>query len=233
MNIDAYSDFSEISTSQLRAAFKRAYTNIPKDQRSLSLNQGYQELAKCAKFSSFEAMNAQDSVLITVNEFSMALTSCGYSEPSILCFSELLACDVLCMRLSGNLCIAIIADDMVIDATPYLESPKPYIPNAKFYTLSVNADDGAWLTFAAWQEFIAELRNSIDFELDDIESQISDIWDSVSPECCGELSLGNVPNYEQVATYSEGRFRQTVLEHSGHTPISLIYEYFSLLSGRM
>lgn len=231
MNVDAYSDFSEISTSKLRTAFKCAYRNIPKEQRALSLNQGYQKLANCAQFSSFEAMNAQDSVLITVNEFSRALASCGYTKPSGLYVSKLLECDVLCMSLSGNLCIA-ITDNVVID-TPFLMSPSPYIPNAKFYTLSVDASDGAWLTFDEWQDFIEKLRNTIDFELDDIESQISDIWDSVSPDCCGELFLSEVPNYEEMETYSEGKFRQTVLDYSGHTPISLIYDYFTALSGRM
>lgn len=231
MNIDAYSDFSEISTSKLRRIFKAAYRNIPKELRVLSLNQGYQKLANCAQFSSFEAMNAQEFVLISVNEFSRALASCGYTDPSSLYFSKLLECDVLCMRLSGDLCIA-ITDNVVID-TPFLMSPSPNIPNAKFYTLSVDANDGAWLTFDEWQDFIEKLRDTIDFELDDIESQISDVWDSVSPDYCGELFLSEEPNYEEMKTYSEGRFRQTVLDHSGHTPISLVYDYFTDLSERM
>lgn len=228
MNTNAYSTFSKISPKKLLSDFKAGYRNISEENRLMSLNQGYQSLAKYAHFSSLEAMLAQNSVLIQASEFADALASCGLSRPinsTDVTFAKLLKCDVLCMRNLGNLCVAISDDAVVID-TPYLDNPRPYSPNTSFYALSVNSDNGAWLTNDEWCNFVRTLRKDLDFERD-IEEQIEAIWSCVSPDYCGELFLSEYPDSDDLAVSSEGRFRQIVLKHSGHTCVDLVYDYFS------
>lgn len=40
------------------------------------------------------------------------------------------------------------------------------------------------------------------------------------------LTLDPTPYYEEMATWSEGRFRQFVLEHSLYTHVDTVYNFF-------
>ncbi|MEZ9597057.1 hypothetical protein AB4298_20795 [Shewanella sp. 10N.261.52.F9] len=227
MNINAYSDFVEISTTTLLDCFKLEFRDIPTEIRQCKLNQGYQALARNAGFSGLEAMKAQSSVLLTMNEFVAALESSGVKKQSWSTnehIAQLLESDVQCTFSQGDLCVAIHDNGEIIE-TPYYANPSPYSPALTFYVLPVDAN-GAWLTYDEWYRFILDLRKNLNFD-DNIDSQIEDIWNAVNPDHCGELFLSEQPDWDELTHCSEGLFRQRILKHSGHTPLDLLYDYFS------
>ncbi|WP_217540711.1 hypothetical protein [Vibrio metschnikovii] len=117
MNVSAYSQFSELTPVQLLSVFKDEYRTIAKDNRTLSLNQGYQALAKHAQCNSLESMKSQSIILIKVSEFINALIACGLpvsKTTNTARFERLLKCDVLCPPLSGGLCVAVFFKLVVI-----------------------------------------------------------------------------------------------------------------------
>jgi hypothetical protein len=229
MNIPAFSQFFETTPKHLLDTFKIEYRAIPKDERNLSLNQGYQALAKKAYFKSLESMLSQPLVLIKTSEFIEALVACGQTashQPELQNkLPMLLGCDVLCPPLE-SLTIAISHSDTVVE-TPFLSSPKPYLHNAKFYSLPVDCSDGIWLSHNDWVEFIDNLKSKLDLD-GNIEDQISELWDDVSIETYG-LFVDSTTSNEELQTRSEGQFRQLVLDNSVHTHADLVYDYFDAI----
>jgi hypothetical protein len=229
MNIHAFSQFVETTPKHLLDTFKLEYRAIPKDERNLSLNQGYQALAKKAHFQSLESMLSQSLVLIKTSEFIEALSVCGLPvshQPELQNkLPMLLGCDILCPPLE-SLTIAITRGDTIID-TPFLGSPKPYLQNTRFYSLPVDCNDGAWLNHNDWVEFVGNLKSKLDLG-GDIEDQISELWDEVSIETYG-LFVGNTTSNEVLKTSSEGQFRQLVLDNSVHSHVDIVYDNFDTI----
>ncbi|MCX8800676.1 hypothetical protein NOL29_05020 [Vibrio parahaemolyticus] len=226
MNVNAYSQFSELTPEQLLSVFKDEYRTIAKDNRTLSLNQGYQALAKHAQCNSLESMKSQSIILIKVSEFINALIACGLpvSETTNTArFERLLKCDVLCPPLSGGLCVAITNDGLVLE-TPYLSNPTPYIAGSEICHLQIDMVDGAWLSNEDWVSFVNNLEDNLDLD-DDIQQQASEHWSEVHAEK-NVLTLDPTPDYEEMATWSEGRFRQFVLKHSLYTHVDTVYNFF-------
>lgn len=227
---DAYQDFVEKEPKELLTLFKDLLRlEIPKDERLLGLNQGYQELAKQAHFASLQAMQSKNTILIRVSEFVDALQTCGFAHSTDVPysrFSQLLECDVVCTRSQGQLCVGIHDDSSVI-YTPFIDTLSPYSQNTRFISLP-HKNDGTWLTHAEWSSFVHKLENNLDFTSNDLESQILAIWEEVDTDDCGEVFINDHPAPTELESCSEGRFRQIVLEHSGHTCLDLLYDCFSV-----
>ncbi|TOF68900.1 hypothetical protein CGJ18_23770 [Vibrio parahaemolyticus] len=68
------------------------------------------------------------------------------------------------------------------------------------------------------------LEDNLDLD-DDIQQQASEHWSEVHAEK-NVLTLDPTPDYEEMATWSEGRFRQFVLEHSLYTHVDTVYNFF-------
>ncbi|WP_230857703.1 hypothetical protein, partial [Vibrio fluvialis] len=74
--------------------------------------------------------------------------------------------------------------------------------------------------------FVDAYEDNLDFN-GDLEYQIEEIWNKNTPDSCGELFLSSNPDWEELADCTEGILRARVLEHAGHTPLDLLYDYFS------
>ncbi|MGR5347394.1 hypothetical protein [Vibrio mediterranei] len=228
MPIPAYAEFTLIPPTKLLDIFKSEFKLIPKPDRLLKLNQGYQELAKKAFFTSLEAMQSQSQALIRVSEFIDALKSCGLKRTDSLYalhVSEALSCDVYAVRQSANLCVGIFADETVI-TTPFLVGPTPYSPNTEYIVLEDITGEGTWLTNDEWQLFIQTLQNHLDFS-SELEPQIQEAWQHIDASECGELFVNGKIDFDGLVDCPEGRFRQLVISHSGHTCVDILYDYLN------
>lgn len=227
LNTKAYASFSKVSTKFLSDIFKAEFRTIPLENRRCSLNQGFQQLAKNAGFNCYQSMQKRDSVLIRTQEIIEALKFAGLCDELPLSktrYSRLLKCDVLCSS-DQQLCVAVDPDGIVLK-TPFLSNPSLHVPDFEFYSLNVHGAGGVWMTLDEWDIFVEDLEDNLDFN-DDLECQIEEIWNKTSPDSCGELFLSSNPDWDELANCTEGMLRARVLEHVGHTPLDLLYDYFS------
>lgn len=226
MLTNAYASFSEVSTKILSDLFKTEFRTIPLENRRCSLNQGFQQLARNAGFNCYQSMQKQESALIRTEELIEALKFAGLSDElaSNARYSRLLKCDVFCGS-DQQLSAAVDPDGIVLN-TPFLSKSSPYIPDFEFYALNVHGTGGIWMTLDEWDNFVEDLEDNLDFN-GDLEYQIEEIWNKNTPDSCGELFLSSNPDWDELADCTEGMLRARVLEHAGHTPLDLLYDYFS------
>ncbi|MBT2947707.1 hypothetical protein PO25_07380 [Vibrio anguillarum] len=224
MLTNAFASFSEVSTKILSDIFKTEFRTIQLENRRCSLNQGFQQLARNAGFNCYQSMQKQESALIRAEELIEALKFAGLSDElaSKARYSRLLKCDVFCGS-DQQLSVAVAPDGIVLN-TPFLS--KPNIPDFEFFSLNVHGAGGIWMTLDEWDNFVEDLEDNLDFN-GDLEYQIEEIWNKNTPESCGELFLSSNPDWDDLADCTEGMLRACVLEHAGHTPLDLLYDYFS------
>ncbi|MCF9716903.1 hypothetical protein [Vibrio parahaemolyticus] len=225
MNIDAYSNFIEVSTQKLKSVFRRKFNTIPKEKRQVSLTQAYNILAKSAYFSSYQAMISTETALIQISEVGEALINCGASDYNVSEIARLLGADVICPRLTGRLSIGVTDNDSVL-YVPYRHDEHPYLSDVEFYPLSVDENTGAWISNADWSNFIVSLREKIT-KGEELEDAIESCWSEVSIEGCDEVYIENQFDIDEIRTCSEGRFRQIVLENTIYSHADIVYQHLN------